>query len=507
MKRVLVADDEILVRIGVRTLLEGSEYEVSAEAAGGVEALRLCESVRPDVVLTDLVMADGGGLDLIRSLRDPCRGRDEAIIVLSSHDDFDLVREAMRAGADDYVLKLTLKSGDLIEALGRSLEKHTEGRSRSIPGPVPNPGVHGSELDAAADAWTGREWILHPYRVLLLDFGTVPGNAPAEAALSQLVRELVRVDPAGLDAVATGHRAVIAYKNAGRTAARASFALAGEFGHRYLGRRPRGGLSSLGSGVEDLKRLLNEAGQAADEAFRRDGFFAFEENGGALGNRGFGLEAFAEACASIRRFIEALDEAAVLECSLTALSLLRDTGDRDADRLRALAADLFAPYKERARGLGFDLDGTQDLVSVDQVVGSARDLGELETFFRSFVPEFIRKARAQSGISPQIAETRRWALANLARQISVEDAAEHAIMSPSHFAHTWKREIGASFLQFMNEVRLNRARELLLTTDLLVREIASAVGFESLNHFGNIFKRRFRLSPNDLRVGRESGTA
>ena len=72
-------------------------------------------------------------------------------------------------------------------------------------------------------------------------------------------------------------------------------------------------------------------------------------------------------------------------------------------------------------------------------------------------------------------------------------------MSPSHFAHVFKKDTGSSFIDFVNQARMERARELLLGTDLLVRQVADAVGIESLNHFGELFRRSYGFSPNELR--------
>ena len=102
--RVIIADDHTVVRQGIRGVLEEVEgLEVVAEAADGEQALTLVEEHRPDVVVLDVTMPGKTGLEVARELRE--RGSDARVLVLSMHDDPEYVLQAVRAGADGYVLK------------------------------------------------------------------------------------------------------------------------------------------------------------------------------------------------------------------------------------------------------------------------------------------------------------------------------------------------------------------------------------------------------------------
>ncbi|MCI0433766.1 MAG: response regulator transcription factor [Gemmatimonadetes bacterium] len=102
--RVLVADDHAVVREGIRTVLEGVPgFHVVAEAATGEEALAILERQPADVAVIDVSMPGMSGLELIRALR--ARSSHVGTLVLSMHDHSSYVLEAMRAGADGYLLK------------------------------------------------------------------------------------------------------------------------------------------------------------------------------------------------------------------------------------------------------------------------------------------------------------------------------------------------------------------------------------------------------------------
>jgi DNA-binding NarL/FixJ family response regulator len=104
--RVLIADDHPLVRAGLKAALAPLaevEVEVVAEAATGSAAIREAVLHRPDVVVMDLQMPDGGGVEATRELGQAVPSA--AVLVLTMFDDDDSIFAAMRAGARGYVLK------------------------------------------------------------------------------------------------------------------------------------------------------------------------------------------------------------------------------------------------------------------------------------------------------------------------------------------------------------------------------------------------------------------
>ena len=101
---VLIVDDHAVVRAGIKLLLvREDDIEPVGEAGSGREAILEARSLKPDVILMDVVMPDGNGLEVIPTL---LRERPETkILVLSMQDDPRYVREAFAAGASGYVLK------------------------------------------------------------------------------------------------------------------------------------------------------------------------------------------------------------------------------------------------------------------------------------------------------------------------------------------------------------------------------------------------------------------
>jgi NarL family two-component system response regulator YdfI len=104
--RVLIADDHLIVREGLRLILEtGEGFELVGEAADGAEAVRLARELSPDVVLMDLRMPNMDGLTAIERLR--AEQPQVAIVILTTYNEDDLMLRGLRAGARGYLLKDT----------------------------------------------------------------------------------------------------------------------------------------------------------------------------------------------------------------------------------------------------------------------------------------------------------------------------------------------------------------------------------------------------------------
>jgi DNA-binding NarL/FixJ family response regulator len=112
---VLVADDHMIARTGIRHVLESeADFEVVGEAASGTEALALVLELHPDVVVLDISMPGVTGLEVAARLR--TSSPDTRILILSMHDQAEYVLESVRAGAHGYLLKDTAAT-ELREAI------------------------------------------------------------------------------------------------------------------------------------------------------------------------------------------------------------------------------------------------------------------------------------------------------------------------------------------------------------------------------------------------------
>ncbi len=133
MHSVLVVDDEPFVRLSIASLRPWGEdgFDFMAEAGNGAEALAALEA-RPeiDIVLLDLSMPVMDGLEFLRRLGADRARPHPAVVVLSAHDDFHLVRQAFQLGARDYLLKGEMDGTSLRAALDKAASGIEESRER-----------------------------------------------------------------------------------------------------------------------------------------------------------------------------------------------------------------------------------------------------------------------------------------------------------------------------------------------------------------------------------------
>ena len=123
MYKVLIADDERLIRMTLKNILDWNALNcvVIATCKDGEEAYRLFQEGKPDIVITDLKMPEMDGIELITKIKE--ERPSTQVVVLSNYSDFELVRDAMKAGANDYMLKVTLDRNDFERIVKQCIEQ------------------------------------------------------------------------------------------------------------------------------------------------------------------------------------------------------------------------------------------------------------------------------------------------------------------------------------------------------------------------------------------------
>ena len=113
MYKVLIVEDEIFVRLGIKMSVEWEKLgmEVAGDAENGKQALEIYEKEHPDIILTDLKMPVLDGMGLIRRIRE--KDHTTRIVILSCLEEFHLVQQAISMDVSDYILKLTMTQEDM----------------------------------------------------------------------------------------------------------------------------------------------------------------------------------------------------------------------------------------------------------------------------------------------------------------------------------------------------------------------------------------------------------
>jgi response regulator NasT len=120
--RILVAEDETIIRLDLRDLLERAGFEVCAEARDGEEAVRLARSKQPDLAIMDVKMPKLDGIDAARKILDE---RPIPIVMLTAYGQQELVARAIEAGVFGYLVK-PFREQDLLPAIQTARARYEE---------------------------------------------------------------------------------------------------------------------------------------------------------------------------------------------------------------------------------------------------------------------------------------------------------------------------------------------------------------------------------------------
>lgn len=122
MKRIVIADDEALIRMGLRTMLEDKGYRVVGEASDGKRAVELVQRLQPDLVFLDVKMPEMDGLAAAARIQEV---RPTPVVLLTAYSQRELVKQAQQAGVLAYLVK-PVKEEDLVPAIEVALARFAD---------------------------------------------------------------------------------------------------------------------------------------------------------------------------------------------------------------------------------------------------------------------------------------------------------------------------------------------------------------------------------------------
>ena len=530
MKKVMIVDDEFLVRLGIKSLLRWEEYgyEIAAEAENGEEAMEKIERFHPQIVLTDLKMDPGDGFELIEK----CLKKYPAVkfIVLSNYNDFENVRRAMKLGACDYVFKLTLKAEELLQTLNEAAgdlpaEQETErgGASAGMRrnGALIKDGILKNLLEARNGYY--REVLKslaglslkvnfeEGYRVLTIavdDLGIARSrgnfleNDLLRFTMENMIYEIF--DGAEMEVFQQKEgcfAAVIADRGDGAETfeeeMRDNFRRLGQYVKKYYGLHLSGTISRRGEDIGEIRELILENDRVQNCRFwRRTGDLMWEER--------FVRPVPAkedDISAQERMLAERMEKEGLdggLACFEELLKLRREGCEPEKWRGDLLRACQVLTWHLKKRGL--NPDTIRDRNDVDLATG-IRQYDYHEEILKCFseIREQYPALMEKRGCRKEVEEAKRFVRDNYGEKLSVAQVAGIINMSESRFAHVFKKETGISFWEYVNQIRMNEAEKLLRETDLRVSEIAERIGMDNPNYFSARFKERKGIGPLEYR--------
>ncbi|SFT14748.1 response regulator [Paenibacillus sp. BC26] len=455
MIRAILVDDEHIVRKGLIHILPWQKHgmEVAADFEGGEKALAWMEHEQVDLLVTDLSMPGMSGFELMRIVKERFPNTETAI--LTCHQDFQYVQDALRLGAIDYIVKTELDDEKLDRLFGRIAERlladREEKASRSQPAPA---SAHSSVtllLALHADCKV-QELYAQPG---LNDKPLVQlqGNA--------WFTEELAFQPEG-------------EAQAGLAARWAVFCL-----HQV--------------GVKDRSRLKS----VLDTYIKRHSFYVMATTLSAAAVHDSMQDLLLWETKPVRedwirswRHFEWLFQDEAFQTFLEQIAEQRP----DPNKLCGMIHQTVWAWRSMLRWTE-----REELL---------QELGGLQTWaqWQSFLHRLRRSLRAildQSGIDKDITarmiQSIEWSLLRLDQGITQEEAAAEVHLSRGYFSDCFKRTTGATYNDFMRMLRMDQAKRLLVHSSQAIQEIAAKCGFADESYFRKLFRQETGRSPRAYR--------
>lgn len=530
MRRVMIVDDEMLVRVGLKSIIdwEKNGYEIVGEANNGKEAMEMIPCCHPDIVLTDLIMEPVDGITLIAQEKQKHPEID--FIVLSNYNDYEHVREAMKKGAKDFLFKLTANGSDLLQVLG-SLGQDTEAASHSLD----------ADNRRLIKQRLGRLLVERTYEdenAILSDLAfvgvTTDYGKPYVVVMVCLANHGILKTMEGPEGLSFSSLSNMIEESAGESypcdvfqVEKGVFFISMNVGREVLGLIQKDKLSVC------FQRMETQVNQ----------YFNLKVFGSCSAVK-VGVSGFSQAskeCKEISRFAFPLqkqhllfsedmgpqDDAFIVPSEFSFATWKTNLSTCNAEGCRAIItgmADFLqkdTPIRHssfsvrehfhgmyrlfKTEGLLYGIDVDHYLDDQGQKLITAITmydlLADIRDAFLSIVKQYLseREEIAPGRINPKSAQAMVYIKTHLAEPLAVESVASRLNMSVSYFSHQFKKDTGMGFVGYLNRSRMEKAKELLSSTDEPVGLVGAEVGIGNQAYFSSLFKKTTGKTPGEYR--------
>lgn len=502
MKKVLIVDDETIVRFTLRSMIDWERFgfEVAADCINAMQALEYIGRNEVDLLITDVKMPNMSGIELLRRLADS--GMMPVTLVLSGYNEFEMVREAFRLGAYDYVLKSDLNVENLKRIL-RSLsenvlkEEHS-GTEREKQFPI---GISGGteELDRES-----------AYCVVLFEVDNFVRQAARfgenlkekmEKPMVELCRQIPRIAARG-KVIAVNPARYILYlrvtdKEQYQSGILSVVKQLQAVWHDYMNLDVSAGVS-LPTDFADVEKALQQC-----ELLLRIGAVTGKGSITAEWEDGKRAEMSEVLKEKKERLIKALYFADEMQMEREKKKLFDEWNTMEEHEVKeelliiiALVAMKFREYDDDFYSL---FPETVDYGTKIKRLEGVRELELWANNFFSWIKEYIMNRKNQKQVDIML-RAKRFIADNYANpEITLGSVADYIGLNEKYFSSRFTKETGSNFSAFLTEIRLQKAKNLMNTTDLKMYEISERVGYNSVEHFNRMFKREFGISPGDYK--------
>jgi two-component system response regulator YesN len=529
MLKVMLADDERLILKGFHKLIDWERHGLTivGEAYNGIDLLAGIEQLKPDIVISDIVMPGMTGIQVIKQIKQ--RNLDTQVIFISAFRDFDYAQEALALGAADYLVK-PVDQVKLEESLWKAtaaIRNASQSKRRfSRLAELEQQQMKAKEerfveklLDGAAIPLTDQAEWQHAFGKWTADTGVtviaieredIMSDQPnwqekdwrlLQFAVHNIMENTLLEYESGW--VVMREEAVCAVVRSDQ--AEEVLTLADTIRLRLLQFLKLRVAPGIGGCVE-LKRMSVSYSQALAAASYR--FFLPEQTS-------FSHHSLPMTAPGSRKKPDEIEREMLQVMASTMNERLKQLCAEWQD---AVASEAWG-NREQAIGLGYSLLlmvsrqaaelGLRHVTSSMEgghLLGRLRRFHSLSSMSECIAAELqkLMSYNSSQHVSKEyveLATIKAYISEHYREEISLESMAALAFMNASYFSTFFKKHTGQNFKQYVTELRMKEAHRLLRESDMMIYEIAEHVGYNNSRQFSDMFRKYYGTLPNDYRLG------
>ncbi|AIQ70322.1 response regulator transcription factor [Paenibacillus graminis] len=517
--KLLIADDDNQIRTGMKEAIDWSAIDINqvVTASNGIEALQLFNEVMPEIVVTDVRMPGMDGLELLKEIK---KVRPQTrVIILSGFNDFEYLKRAIQLGAVDYEMK-PIRARSLIALIRKikediireqmtehEFQKYLQSykssfRSELIAGNVTDRlvileglqqyyGFDGTgnliylsvQMDSDQNRSETSGYATDIFFQLFNESELAGKGICLKSSYNKLVILLKTETPSYLyyqQSICELMNLLRDWNDILRVQGYSTFSA---------------GISGPGQ-VSEFMKFFSEANQAMSMRFYEGNstVYVFNEDitlqdlsiVGLLENNEFKAKL-------LKGDLEALPE--LLKTEFNRLKLERRYSKKS---IATYTKTLLQYCMVTVRNLPADvIEYIQNNIAL---IEEGSELWIFNDFEKVAVSVFEKVSKRLSReLSPVMVRADEYIRKNFTHELSVEKLSAYVGKTPNYFSHRFKLEFGVSFKEYINRLRIDKAKELIVHTNDLIYEISEQVGFSDYIYFTQVFKKIEGHSPGILR--------
>ncbi|WP_416151621.1 response regulator transcription factor [Salipaludibacillus sp. HK11] len=494
MKKIFLVDDEIVVREGIRKCIDWKKagFEYCGDASDGEMALPLIDKYRPDIIITDIKMPFMDGLELSRILKDKMPS--VKIIILSGHDEFEYARKAMQIQINEYCLK-PLSSIDLLvilEKVSSQIDQEEMERKRfsdledqalqSISYSKDKykldlcEGKYSTAEAISQGEYLGIDIIANVYSTILLEH---------DRKEIDFVESFINQYP-NINVSRNSKERIFIMKGESREELELQVSMIRKYLVDIAKEHPEYGLyffiGEVHERIQGIQISFAEAEKEKVKHIYSRHNIEFDEK--------VELQQFDRK--DLTDFLKVGNKGSILDFCLSYSTYLKDLKVHNPFYFYYFLMDFTTTIKLYIKEVDKDsITILHEIKVLESRVRSINDYDQVVTYMKEML-NIIFEAREQSisKFSRVIEKTKDYIVRHHSdSQLSLQNVAKQVNISPSYLSHIFSQETGQTIIEYLTMIRIDRAKELLKTTNDKTYEIAYKVGYSDSHYFCHLFKK------------------